>query len=152
MRAPYPQDTPDLTIVNHHEPTTVADLKPDELEQLTAAFAFDGEEIDSALGEHDVEAAEVVDSTGIVRYRLYGWGFGVIYLFPAQGIEVVALCTQHEVEHWHLDQRPLFAGMDRALNKPGHGFVRQQPLFCWDDDECWDEIGNPVPGTIPSRW
>jgi hypothetical protein len=48
------------------------------------------------------------------------------------------------MEHWSLDQRGLFAGMDRALRAGGHGFT--QPLhFCWDDDECWDEIADTPP-------
>jgi hypothetical protein len=57
---------------------------------------------------------------------------------------VLAFATQHDMEHWSLDQRDLFAGMDRSLRAGRHGFT--QPLhFCWDDDECWDEIADTPP-------
>jgi hypothetical protein len=32
---------------------------------------------------------------------------------------VLAFATQHDMEHWSLDQRGLFAGMDRALRAGG---------------------------------
>jgi hypothetical protein len=141
-RDPYPPGAPQLQIVNHHRPLVLEDLAPAELAQLHAAwYSEDGPGLSAALHdeENDIEAAQVVDETGTLRYRLYGWNYGVGYLFPAEGLEVVAFGAQHDLEHWSRDQRDLFAGMDRAMRARGHGF--RQPLsFCWDNDECWDEI------------
>jgi hypothetical protein len=139
---PYPADAPDLTIVKRRQPGSVAELAPAELAQLAAAWQVDGEDdLDDVLAddEFSLEAAEVVDAGGRLRFRLYGWNFGVGYLFPPEGLEVVAFGAQHDLEHWRLDQRPIFAAMDRALRRPGHGFT--QPLnFCWDDDTCWEDL------------
>lgn len=132
----------DLTIVNRRQPGSVAELAPAEFAQLAASWQADGaDDLNDVLGdaESSVEAAEVIDATGRLRYRLYGWNFGVGYLFPPDGLEVVAFGAQHELEHWRIEQRPIFAAMDRALRKPGHGFT--QPLyFCWDDNACWENL------------
>lgn len=149
---PYPDDAPQLSIVNSRRPLTVAELAPDEIEQLRAACGDEGQTLPDALAdeENEIEAAEVVDADGVLRYRLYGWNYGVGYLFPPSGLEVVAFAAQHDLEHWRLEQRPLFAGMDRATRAAGHGF--QQPLhFCWTDDSCWDELAGREPGTVGSE-
>jgi len=150
---PYPPGAPRLAIVRHHRPRSLADLAPDELLQLHAAlFEPDGPPLSALLAdeENDVEAAEVVDETGELRYRLYGWNYGGGILFPPSGLDVVAFGAQHDLEHWSVDQRDLFAGMDRALRAGGHGFT--QPLrFCWDDDACWDAVAGAAPHSVGSE-
>jgi hypothetical protein len=150
---PYPPGAPTLTIVHHHRPRSVAELAPAEAVQLRAAWAGEAAgDLDDMLAddENDVEAAEVVDETGALRYRLYGWNFGVGFLFPPDGLDVVAFGAQHDIEHWSSGQRDLFAAMDRALRADGHGFT--QPLhFCWTDDSCWDEITGAPPHSIGSE-
>jgi hypothetical protein len=147
---PYPAGAPELTIVGHHRPRSIADLAPAEAEQLGAVWSRVGLADALADPENEIEAAEVVDGTGEVRYRLYGWNFGVGYLFPPQGLDVVAFGAQHDLEHWSLAQRDLFAGMDRAMRADGHGF--SQPLFfCWSDDSCWDAIAGSGPHTQGSE-
>lgn len=150
---PYPPGAPQLTITGHHRPQSLADLDPAELEQLHAAwYEPHGPTLSQALAdeENQVEAARVVDETGQLRYRLYGWNFGAGFLFPPTGVVVVAAGFQHDIEHWSPAQRDLFAGMDRALRAGGHGFT--QPLhFCWDKDSCWDEIADAAPGTVGSE-
>ncbi|HTJ31852.1 MAG TPA: hypothetical protein VL738_01350 [Dactylosporangium sp.] len=145
-----PPDAPDLRISRRRQPQTVADLLPAEVEQLRAVWHDCSLDDVLADEEYEVEAAEVVDAAGIVRFRLYGWNYGVGYLFPPEGLAVVASGAQHDIEHWRLEQRPLFAAMDRALRAGGHGF--SQPLhFCWTDDTCWDEIAGAEPGTVGSE-
>jgi hypothetical protein len=147
---PYPATSPALTIVRHHRPRSVADLAPAELAQLAAIWG--SAELAGALAdeENDIEAAQVVDEAGTLRFRLYGWNFGVGYLFPPDGLELVAFGAQHDLEHWSLAQRDLFAAMDRAVRAGGHGFT--QPLhFCWADDSCWDEIADAQPHSVGSE-
>jgi hypothetical protein len=146
-----PPGTPQLRITNRREPRSVDELGPAEVEQLTAAWT--GESLADVLvsdEEYAVEVADVVDEAGTLRFRLYGWNFGVGYLFPPQGLAVVAFAAQHDLEHWSVGQRALFAGMDRALRAGGHGF--SQPLhFCWDDDSCWDTIAAAPPRSVGSE-
>jgi len=148
-----PPGAPQLSIGRHHRPTSVADLNPGEIGQLQAVwYAEDGPTLDDVLAdeEYSVEAAEVVDANGMLRYRLYGWNYGVGYLFPPDGLDVVAFGAQHDMEHWSLAQRDLFAGMDRALRADGHGFT--QPLhFCWDNDSCWNDIADADPNSVGSE-
>jgi hypothetical protein len=147
---PYPPGAPQLTVVRVRQPQSVDDLDPAEVWQLRAAWDTDDLNEILADEEYSVEAAEVIDETGTLRYRLYGWNFGVGYLFPPDGLDVVAFGAQHDLEHWSPGQRDLFAGMDRALRAGGHGFA--QPLsFCWDDDTCWDEIAGGEPHTVGSE-
>ncbi len=150
---PYPPSAPQLAIVRHHRPRSLGDLAPDELLQLHAAwYEEQGPTLAELLAdeENDVEAAEVVDEAGELRYRLYGWNFGVGYLFPPSGLEVVAFGAQHDLEHWSVQQRDLFAGMDRALRAGGHHFT--QPLhFCWDDDSCWEPLVAAPPHSAGSE-
>lgn len=150
---PYPPGAPPLTIVRHHRPRSLDDLAADELVQLHAAlFEQEGRPLSALLAdeENDVEAAEVVDEAGVLRYRLYGWNYGGGILFPPSGVDVVAFAAQHDMEHWSVDQRDLFAGMDRALRAGGHGFT--QPLhFCWDDDSCWEEVAGAEPHSVGSE-
>jgi hypothetical protein len=151
--APYPPGAPRLQIVRHHRPRSLTDLAADELVQLHAAwFSDDGPDLARVLAdeENDVEAAEVVDEAGGLRYRLYGWNFGVGFLFPPSGLDPVAFGAQHDLEHWTVAQRDLFAGMDRALRAGGHGFT--QPLhFCWDDDSCWAPLAGVEPHSVGSE-
>jgi hypothetical protein len=152
-RSPYPPGAPQLTIVRRHQPRSLAELSADELVQLHAAlFEQEGHPLSALLADEEtsVEAAEVVDAAGVLRYRLYGWNYGGGILFPPSGVDVVAFAAQHDMEHWSVDQRDLFAGMDRALRAGGHGF--DQPLhFCWDDDNCWDQIAGAAPGSVGSE-
>ena len=136
-----PTTVPDLTIVNRREPATPDDLQPAERHQLTAFFH--PEPLAAVLAEPEeplhIEVAEVVDETGTVRYRLYGWDFGAGVLFPPDGLDIVAFGAQHDIEHWEPGQRDLFVAMDRARRKGGHGF--EQPLsWCWTRDECWTDF------------
>lgn len=151
--APYPASAPNLTVTAHHRPRTEENLAPAELVQLRAAWGgAEGMTLAQALAdeEFDIEAAEIVDENGTLRYRLYAWNFGVGYLFPPEGLDIVAFAAQHDLEHWSVRQRDLFAGMDRAMRGPDHGF--QQPLhFCWAEDSCWDEIAGAAPGTVRSE-
>jgi hypothetical protein len=138
-----------LKIVNRRQPKTVAEFLPVEREQLeTMLHPWPLHELlEQDGGENEVEAAEVVDESGKVRYRLYGWNYGVGYLFEATGLGIVAMGTQHDLQHWRLSQRDLFWAMDRALRAGGHGF--RQPLdFCWDKQACWDELEGTEPGTV----
>jgi hypothetical protein len=132
---------------------SVTDLVPAELVQLRVVWYLEeGPSLNEVLADEEtgVEAAEVVDENGAVRYRLYGWNYGVGYLFPAEGLDVVAFGSQHDIEHWSPAQRDLFAGMDRALRAGGHGFT--QPLhFCWDNDSCWSDIADAEPHTVGSE-
>ncbi|WP_432974821.1 hypothetical protein [Dactylosporangium sp. CA-233914] len=134
-----PPSASNLTIANRRLPVSVGDLLPAEVEQLR--FVWQGLDLDDVLSdeENEVEAAEVVDAAGTVRYRLYGWNYGAGYLFPPEGTTPVAAGAQHDMEHWSLAQRDLFAAMDRALKVGGHGFA--QPLnFCWSNDACWEGL------------
>ena len=139
----------DLAIVHRRKPRSVDELGDDERIQLTAMWRL---ELAAALEspEQDIEAAEVVDGDGAVRYRLYGWNYGVGYLMNPQGLDIVAFGSQHDVEHWNLAQRDVFVAMDRALLKQDHGF--QQPLeFCWWREECWSAIAGKPLGTVGSE-
>jgi hypothetical protein len=138
-----------LRITSRRQPARVDELSPDEREQLQAIFEKD---LPKALAnpENEIEVAEVVDAQGNVHFRLYGWNYGVGYLFPPSGLDVVAFGSQHDIEHWSLAQRDLFVAMDRALRAKGHGF-RQPLYFGWSDDSCWDEIKDEEPGTVGSE-
>jgi hypothetical protein len=140
----------DLRIVNRRAPSTGAELHPEERVQV-AAF-FHPEPLDVALGnpEYELEAAEVVDADGALRYRLYGWNYGVGYLMAPSGLDIVGFGAQHDIEHWNRAQRDVFVAMDRALAKKDHGF--RQPLsFCWWREECWDELDGQEPGKAGSE-
>ena len=129
-----------LRVTNRRALSSQQGLSMDERVQLRSFF---GDRVDDELAneENSVEVADVVDETGAVRYRLYGWNYGVGYLMPASGTDVVAMGCQHDIEHWKLAQRDLFWAMDRALREPGHGF--EQPLyFCWSDDTCWAKLSS----------
>lgn len=139
-----------LSLARVRTPATVDQLSPAERAQL--AIIWHPIPLEQVLGneEFGVEVAEVVDAMGTLRYRLYGWNFGVGYLMPPDGTSVVAFAAQHDLEHWNLDQRDLFVAMDRAMTAPGHGF--QQPLsFCWWDDACWQALAGKEPGTVGSE-
>lgn len=146
-----PEVVYELTITNVRMPTSIDALESEERRQLTAILGS-AAELARALEDEEycLEAAHVVDETGALRYRLYGWNYGVGYLMPALGLDLVAFGSQHDLEHWRLGQRDLFWAMDRAMLRPGHGF--QQPLlFCWWRQECWDELDGTVPGTVGSE-
>ena len=147
---PYPPGAPELTVVNRRLATSTADLNEAEIVQLRACCADGTLEDTLADPELQVEAAEVVDGSGAVRYRLYGWNYGCGWLFPPDGLDVVAFAAQHDLEHWSLAQRDLFAGMDRALRAGGHGF-RQPLFFCWADDSCWEKIADAAPHSVQSE-
>ena len=150
---PYPPGAPVLSITRRHRPATPVDLDPAELAQLTAVWRSEGGATLAEIladEEHQIEAAEVHDEAGVLRYRLYGWNYGVGFLFPPTGLDVVAFGAQHDIEHWSVEQRDLFAGMDRALRAGGHGFT--QPLhFCWADDTCWDRVAGAEPHSLGSE-
>lgn len=139
-----------LTVTGARAPVAIDQLDPEELRQLTAIL---GEgEVSRALTDEEycLEAAQVVDETGTLRYRLYGWNYGVGYLMAPTGLDIIAFGAQHDLEHWRITQRDLFVAMDRAMTRPGHGF--QQPLsFCWWRQSCWDELADTVPGTVGSE-
>lgn len=141
----------DLAITNARMPAQLEELEPEERRQLEALLGSEAE-LARALGdeEYGLECAHVVDETGALRYRLYGWNFGVGYLMPALGLDLVAFGSQHDLEHWRLTQRDLFYAMDRAVLRGDHGF-RQPLLFCWWRQECWDELDGTVPGTVGSE-
>ena len=140
----------ELSLARVRAPTSIDQLAPAERAQL--AIIWHPMPLEQVLPneEYGVEAAEVVDATGSVRYRLYGWNFGVGYLMAPESLDVVAFGSQHDIEHWNLEQRDLFVAMDSALSAPGHGF--HQPLsFCWWDDSCWKALAGKAPGTVGSE-
>lgn len=140
-----------LAITNARAPTELDELEPEERRQLTGILGSPAE-LGRALADQEycLETAHVVDDTGALRFRLYGWNYGVGYLMPALGLDIVAFGAQHDLEHWRLTQRDLFVAMDNAFSRAGHGF--QQPLsFCWWRQECWDELDGTVPGTVGSE-
>lgn len=151
-----PAQPMELRIVRRREPHSIEDLLPEEREQLAAMFA--PESLDKVLAADyllddcplEIEVAEVIDEAGTVRYRLYGWNYGVGYLMPPRGLDVIAMGCQHDLEHWRVDQRDVFWAMDRAYTRGDHGF--RQPLkFCWWEQECWDEIADKPRGTVGSE-
>jgi hypothetical protein len=151
-----PANPMELRIVRRRQPQSVGELVPEERVQLAAIVA--PEPLEKVLSPDytvddfplNLEVAEVVDEHGTVRYRLYGWDFGVGYLMPASGLDVVAMSCQHDLEHWNVDQRAVFWAMDRAYSRGDHGF--QQPLkFCWWDEKCWDELKDKPRGTVQSE-
>jgi hypothetical protein len=151
-----PEQPMELHIVRRREPRSPDDLLPEEREQLAALFA--PEPLEVVLADDyvfddmpiEIEVAEVIDASGAVRFRLYGWNFGTCYLMPPRGLDVIAMGYQHDLEHWHVDQRPIFWAMDRAYLRGDHGF--RQPLrFCWWVQECWDEIAGKPRGTVGSE-
>ena len=69
---------------------------------------------------------------------------------PANGLDVVAMGCQHDLEHWNMAQRDVFWAMDHAYRRKGHGFG--QPLkFCWWEQKCWDEVAAAEPGKLQSE-
>lgn len=87
----------------------------------------------------DVEVADVVDDKGATVYRLWAGNFGWAYLMAADSLECIAFTAQHDMEHWRVEQRPIFWAMDRAMSRGDHGF--QQGLkFCWWDEKCWTDM------------
>jgi hypothetical protein len=144
----------ELFVKNRRQVTELDQLGPDERVQFTAMFP--GEDVAQVLRDGiedmplDLEVAEIVDDSGAVLYRLFGWNFGVIWLMPPSGLDVVGFAAQHDVEHWHVDQRPIFWALDRALRRRDHGF-QQASKFCWWDEKCWDEIKDLPAGTVRSE-
>lgn len=144
----------ELFIARRRAITALDQLEPEEHAQLVAMCR--GDDLATLLRDGiddfpmELEAAAVVDDAGALRYRLYGWSFGVIWLMPPSGLDVVAFASQHDLEHWHVDQRPIFWAMDRALARGGHGF-RQPAKFCWWEERCWDEVADAPRGTVGSE-
>jgi hypothetical protein len=139
-----------LRLARVRMPQTVDELTHGERAQL--AIIWHPMPLEQVLGneEFGVEVAEVVDGMGTLRYRLYGWNYGVGYLMPPEGMDVIAFASQHDMEHWDQSDRDLFVAMDNALRAPGHGF--QQPLsFCWWDDACWAALSGKQPGSVGSE-
>jgi hypothetical protein len=152
---PRASSYPPITILNLslarvRAPQSVDELSPTERAQLEVIWH--PMPLAQVLGneEYSVEVAEVVDPMGTLRFHLYGWNYGVGYLMAPGGMNVVAFASQHDLEHWNLDQRDLFVAMDAAMRAPDHGF--QQPLsFCWWDDSCWAALAGKEPGSIGSE-
>lgn len=144
-----PKAPMNLSIARRRPLRVLEDFLPIEREQLEAVFH--PESLEAMLPHlESLEVAEVVDDAGTVLYRLYGWDYGVGYLFSAIGLEVLGFGAQHDIEHWRPEQRDLFVAMDRALRTKEHGF--EQPLsFCWWDDKCWKAIEGKPPGTVGSE-
>lgn len=143
-----------LSIRNSRQPQRLEALAPEEQTQLHAILGdrLDPSWLQTALSsdEYCVEVAEVVDDTGTTRYRLYGWNYGVGHLMSASGLVLFASGCQHNMEHWHPDQRPLFYAMDAALRAGGHGFL--QPLsFCWWVESCWEDIEDEPSAPYPQQ-
>jgi len=149
-----PPEAVELFVKNRRAVASVDQLEPDERAQFAAMWP--GEDVAVVLRDGiedepiDLEVATVVDAAGAVRYRLFGWNYGVIWLMPPTGVEVIGYACQHDVEHWHADQRPAFWAMDRALARKDHGF-QQGAKFCWWEDKCWDEIKDLPRGTVQSE-
>ncbi|MEL6341835.1 MAG: hypothetical protein AAFV53_01795 [Myxococcota bacterium] len=148
--AEYRPDSPLLLrIMNCRRPRNIDDLSSEEQRQLQAIFK---DEYPAILEneECEVEAAEVVNESGVVRFRLYGWNYGMGFLMPPSGLDVVAFAAQHDMEHWRLEQRPIFFAMDDALRADGHTF-QQALFFCWADDARWEGLEGLEPGTVGSE-
>lgn len=156
-----PEAPVELYVRNRRQPRSLAELAPIERQQLLcmwrncdvearlASGMFRDEDLEEDFPD-ELEVAEVVDAEGTIRYRLWGMNYGVIFLMAGELLECVAFTVQHDIEHWHIDQRPLFWAMDRALSREGHGF-RQPASFCWWQQTCWDEIAGSEPGTLRSE-
>jgi hypothetical protein len=145
----------ELFIVDRREVPSSEAVSAIERRQLDAMFR--GEDMDAILangyegdGPINLEVARVVDASGALRYRLWGMDFGAIFLMAPDSLHVVAFTGQHNLEHWSPDQRALFYAMDRALQRPDHGF-RQPMEWCWWDDAHWAEIATKPPGSMYSE-
>jgi hypothetical protein len=145
----------ELFVKHRRTPTSVADLGP--IERMQFERMWKGQDADAILrdgdeetGPLDVEVATVVDEHGTPRYTLWGWHYGVVYLMDAAGVDCLAFACQHDLEHWHADQRELFWAMDRAMRRNDHGF-RQPMKFCWWEDKCWAEIADLPKGNVQSE-
>lgn len=149
----------ELFVRNRRAPKDYDELSPIEQRQIEAMFgdmdartilrtnSMDDEGDDFPV---DLEVADVVDETGTLLYRLWGMNYGAIYLMAPDRLACIAFAAQHDLEHWHADQRDLFWAMDRAIRRKDHGF--QQPMkFCWKDDRCWSEIADKPRGTVASE-
>ncbi len=151
-----PANPVELFVKNRRTPASVSELTAGERAQLERMFK--GQDVDRLLrfGDEaedmplDLEVATVVDADGTPRYTLWGWNYGVVYLMEADQIECLAFGCQHDLEHWHAEQRDLFWAMDRAMRRDDHGF--QQPMkFCWWEDKCWADIADAPRGTVASE-
>ena len=156
-----PPEPVELFVKNRRQVTSVTDLADIEKRQLERIWRGENLEArlakgaftDEELGEDfpdELEVAEVVDDKGVVRYRLWGMNYGCIYLMGGDSLECVAFAAQHDLEHWTVDQRPIFWAMDRAMRRDKHGFA-QGLKFCWWEQKCWDEIAELEPGTAQSH-
>lgn len=158
----YTPENPLKLYVKNHRWVTKSDVLS-EIEKLQLKGIWRGDDVDARLAKgaytdeelgedfpDDLEVAEVHDDKGVIRYRLWGMNYGVIYLMAGDSLECVAFAAQHDLEHWTLDQRAIFWAMDRAMRRGDHGF--QQGLkFCWWEQKCWDEIAELEPGTAQSH-
>jgi hypothetical protein len=147
----------ELFVRNRREPTSLDDLEPIERRQVERIFR--GQDVarilETGMAEDDdypldLEVAVVVDESGTPRYRLWGMNYGAVFLLAADSLECVAFAAQHDLEHWHADQRDVFWAMDRAMRRDDHGF-RQPMKFCWWDDSCWEEIAGEPRGSVRSE-
>lgn len=152
----YQPDSPiELFIVDRKPVETLDGLDEQELRQIVPMFK--GFEVQQILAEGyegdgpiNLEVARVVDEKGVLRYRYWGMDFGALYLMAPDSLDIAAFTAQHHMEHWHVDQRPLFWAMDRALQRGGHGF-RQPAEFCWWNEDCWARIADKPRGTVGSE-
>lgn len=156
-----PAQPVELFVRRRRQPTSLEEIEPIERQQIERMFP--GQDLAALLSGNalrddeleedfplDLEVAVVVDAEGAPRYRLYGMNYGCIYLMAADSLTCVAFAAQHDLEHWHADQRPIFWAMDRAMRRHDHGF--QQPLkFCWWHEPCWEEIVDAERGTVGSE-
>jgi hypothetical protein len=149
----------ELFVRDRRAPRSLDELAPIERRQLERMFR--GQNVAQLLatgmqddeGDEyplDLEVAVVVDDKGAPRYRLWGMNYGAVYLMAAESLECIAFAAQHDLEHWHEDQREVFWAMDRAVQRRDHGFG--QPMkFCWWDDSCWAKIADAPRGSVQSE-
>lgn len=151
-----PSDPVELFLHDRRAPSSVAELSAMERAQFAAMWP--GRDLDRLLAEGDEEddmpldvvVATVRDADGRPCFTLWAWNYGVVYLMRADALECVAFAAQHALEHWRVEQRPVFWAMDRALARGGHG-IRQPMEFCWWDDACWTKLEGCPPGTVGSE-
>lgn len=130
-----------LRLITVEQPRSLDELAPDVRRCLLALFKTEAQ-LAAVLGDHEraVEVARVADDDDLTVGLIAAWNYGVSYAFDTRD-RLVAYGSQHDVEAWHLGQRPLFFELDRAL-RDGPAVLRQPIAYRWWDDGLWSELAD----------